>query len=399
MILTSLHRILHEPAAIVDNGGVVNVDAPAPKAEAAPAPVKEKQKTQPERKPSADELKVDFKIEPGDPAFVDTFPVEQLPEKKKEVATPPAKEDRATEAKIDDAVEQQSTEERAPVIDLNKPVVPIGKQAQGTARDYSGFSVEEVKVLKSMSNDAFTYTSKLMKENKELAQLKDASYLQHPSAFVLDPQFQKAQEDVQFFEAEAQHWQDQLALMAEGKPWKPIIGWQGNQPVYGPERAATAIEQERVRMAMQQCFNSVQQGKAQMQQFAATYNQRIQAGDTAIKQELANRCGWVADPKLLEEKIMTGVGEQSIKTVIDGFKNLLPAYHRNHIMTEVAANLWAALQIYGHQIRLLQNGKQVQDIRKEEVKRAEPTSEIRPTSSNGKVIGGVKEFSIEGMNL
>ena len=68
-------------------------------------------------------------------------------------------------------------------------------------------------------------------------------------------------------------------------------------------------------------------------------------------------------------------------------------------MADVAANLFTALMIYGHHIRILQGNGQAQQVRNGEVTRAEPTSTARPMATGGKTINGVKEFSMEGFNL
>lgn len=394
---------------MVDNGGIVKVDAPAPAAETAPTSApppsqgKEPQKPQPPREPTATEKAGKFEIMPGDEGFVENFETEQLPpkpagEKPRDPATGQFKPVVEAAPVAEKPPEGQLEQETAPALDLTKPIAPLGTQQK--ARDYTGFSPEEARMLKGMSNESFAYAAKLIKDNKELSQLKDSTYLQHPNAFVLDPQFQRMQEDSKFFDQEAQYWQDQLALMAEGKAWKPLLRWdeQGN-PVYGESREPTALDQEKVRLAMSRAYDASHNAKGQLQQMAQSYAQRTKAGDAAIQAEQEKRFAWIADPKILDQKVAVEGGEKTLRDIKSDFLGIIPPYHRGNVMADVAANLFTALMIYGNHIRTLQSNKQIQQVKQEEVYRAEPTSSARPQTGGGKVVNGVKEFSLEGMNL
>src|SRR6267378_910184 len=205
-------RILREPSIIDPTSGVVKVEPKTEPVVEKKQEVKQDTKPQSPRQPTADELKQKFEIEPGDPDFIDSFKVEQLPVKKVEEVE--KKEEKKEELKKEEPKKEEVKigsevkEETAPVIDLTKPIVPAGTQPK--QRDYTSFNAEETKILKAMSNEAFAYTSNLIKQNKELSGLKDASYLQHPNAYVLDPRFQEEQQNIQYFQQEAAYWQQQL---------------------------------------------------------------------------------------------------------------------------------------------------------------------------------------------
>ena len=236
-----------------------------------------------------------------------------------------------------------------------------------------------------------------LKEAKELSKLKTAQFYQHPQAFVLDPEYQKLQEDHAYFKMEADHWQEQLLAMSEGKDWVPLVGWnKDGTPRYGQPQKTNKVAEEQVRMAMNQMFAQSQQALGNLQAFPARYQQQIQQDNVLIQEECAKRFGWVGDPKVLDATIETGAGNKTVKQVREDFINLFPAYQRNTVGVDVAAHLFAALQIYGQEIRELREGKKVAEIKKEEVTRAEPTSEVRP-AAEGKTIGGVREFNLDLM--
>lgn len=89
----------------------------------------------------------------------------------------------------------------------------------------------------------------------------------------------------------------------------------------------------------------------------------------------------------------------NIQNISDYAMSLFPPYMRNTQGVEVAADLFAALQIYGQEIRELKAGKQVAEVRAEEVTRAEPTSRNTPVNDNKGRINGVKEFSLSGLPI
>ena len=279
-----------------------------------------------------------------------------------------------------------------------QPILPPA--AQPKARDYTGFTPEEQAVLKAMSNEAFNYTSRALKEKKELEKFRDASFLQHPQAFTLDPAYNKLVEDATYFTREGEYWQEQLVKIKSGEQWTPIVGWNANgSPQLGAAGQPTPQAEEQVRMAMNQCFNAAGQSQQKLKEFASNYQQRVQQDNQAIQQECARRFGWVADPKIMDVVMnVPEVGDRTIRQIKDDFTSLFPEYQRNTIGVDVAGHLFVALQIYGQQIRELQNGKQVAEIKAEEVTRAEPTSKAKPTA-NGKTIGGVSEFSLDGLPI
>jgi len=374
------------------------------------------------REPSATELAIEFVADPSflsDPdsqASVDKSTIvaaEKSIEEKKAESIKPVVEINKEEVKpiVSAAPKTEAKPESKKSVDT-KPVVQAGDvipilpvAAKPKERDYSGFSEAEVGVLKAMSNEAFEHTSKIIKENKELSKLKDASYLQHPLAYTLSPEYTKLQEDAYYLNAEGQYWQQQLAEIAEGNEWAPIVGWnKDGSPALGAKQKATSIAAEQIRVAMGQCFNKAANVSEQVQQFSGRYKQQIDYDTNVIQQECARRFGWVADPKLLDEKIaIKGVGDRTVRQVREDFISLFPSYHQNSIGIQIAAHMWAGFNIQAQRIHELENSKQVAVVKEEEKSLIEPSSKETPTptkASNGS--GGnpgiwAKEFSMEGM--
>lgn len=280
-----------------------------------------------------------------------------------------------------------------------RPIVPKSKEAPKEF-DYTGHDEQETYILKNMSVEARKHVSKLMKENKELAANKSGTYMQHPDAYVLDPQFSKLNEDVSFLEREAAHWESQLLKIENGEKWNPLQGFDKNgQPVYGAAQDPTTTDKIKISRFLNDISSQYRNKQTELQQFAGNYKSRIQQDSQAIQQERARRFGWVADPTIMKSTLTLPNGqEQTVEQVRNAIINLFPPYMRNTLGVEVAADLFAAFQIQDEELRTLRAGKSVAQVQQKEVARAEPTShKSNAEDTSKKVIGGIKEFSIKGM--
>jgi len=281
-------------------------------------------------------------------------------------------------------------------------IKPIAPKQKGEVKefDYTGFSQEEAAALRQMSTTARDFTMKVLNEKKELAKQKDGQYLQHPDAYVLDPQFSQLNEDVLYYNKEAQFWQEQVVKIGNGEKWTPLKAWDKNgNPILGPEQSPTPQAQEQARINMHRLINAAQTKEAELQNFAGNYRNRVQQDNQLIQSERAKRFGWVADPKIMESTLTIESGEeQSVKQVRDTLINLFPAYRRNDIAVEVAADLFAAFQIQAEELRTLRAGTNVAQTQAKQVAMAEPTSTKGAALANtGRAVNGVKEFSLAGL--
>lgn len=325
------------------------------------------------------------------------------------IATPPAKvlegdftsdddpevvpDDKGTAKKVDDtkakaeadakAAKEKADADAAAKLkadDTNKGQIKVGDTAPKPGlRDSAvtllkelGYTEEEA--LKQMSNPALELTTKALKELKDLRGKKPESYLQHPNAYILQPEFEQTAIKAQRIEAESLHWKQQLLAIRAGKPWQTIKGYtkDGEMVLDGPFKATDEAEVD-VQNAFNYSIQEAQNQKAQLNQLQQTFTGRLKADADAIQAELAKRFEWVADPTKLETKIeVDGIGSVPIKKIIEDFKGLLPSYHHNNIVTEVAANMFVALQVQGKQIRELLQQVEKEKKLKKDVLTAEP---------------------------
>ncbi len=150
---------------------------------------------------------------------------------------------------------------------------------------------------------------------------------------------------------------------------------------------------------MTHCFTAANQANIQAAQMQQGYAARIKEDNMRISAAQSKFFGWVADPKLLEAKIGLPDGaEKTISQIRDDFFALIPPYRRSSIEADIAANLFVAYNILQGDLRAARAEKTVAELKTEETRHTEPTSEMRPSSNgSGRAINGVKTFSLEGM--
>lgn len=324
-------------------------------------------------------------------------------DEKKEVPPDDKKEKKEEEVKTDGiskhlkAPSDEKPKDKG--VEKKEQVKQIKVPESGTF-DYSVYNQEEQFLLKNMSKESRAFADKLYKENKELAKTKDYSYLQHPQSYVLNPDFQKMQEDVQYAFKEGQYWQTQLEACKKGAKIRAITGWKADgSPDVGPEIDPTDAAEEQIRLSMQNCFTQGQQLRGQLQQFPKQYQQRMQQDLQGINNERASRFQWVADPKLLKYSINTEGGEKTIETIKKDFIGIFPPYLRNNPGVEVASDLMVAMIIQKAELDEARAGQKVSDIKIEEVKRGEPSSDSKPKDKPKGPNGSPSTFSMDGLDM
>jgi len=311
-------------------------------------------------------------------------------------------EDAPTELK-DGEVKDDKTKpatETKPVADKPaevKPVAAATKQdTKPTARDYTGFTGDEVAILKQMSNPAFEFATKHMKELKELRQQKPDSIYQHPDAYTLTPEYKSAQEDLKFTSFEERHWRQQLVNIRGGKPWQGLDGYnEKGEPVYsGPFKPSDEAEID-VNNAMLHATNVLGQKRCELAALQKTFKDKVAVSDNNILMERTNRFGWVKEPKMLDEVVeIPKLGAVPIKKLREDMKALFPSYKRSSQEVELIADMFVALQIYAARNRELEAGLQTERKLKEDTIRGEPSG-----GANGDGKGKTKDEFVFDDNI
>lgn len=278
---------------------------------------------------------------------------------------------------------------------------PIGhkiaeKKASTDTFDYSSYAPQEVTYLKNMSREAREFTSKLLKEHKDLSKLKDSTYLQHENAFMLDPQYNQLQNQAQQAQIESSYWNQQLMACKAGKKVRMLTGYDKDGRLQQSEEMNPSDElEEKLRMCVHQTNNIGSNVRAQLNDYPAKYRNQVNNDLQIIKGVSKQKFAWVADPKLLDYSLtMRDGSEKTLKKIKEENTNYWPAYLRNHPAVEAFANVMVALAYQDAELREAQAGKSVAETKTKEVERGEPSSTSKPASM-GDVIGGIREFDMK----
>lgn len=225
-------------------------------------------------------------------------PQEKKEEKKEEGAKPEEKKDSSGEEKKEEKLD-------SPFPSLDK-LKKVGKGAQ--ARDYSGFSEEEVKNLKQMSNSAFELFKSQRKELEELKkkqgsvasngeksqqtqhqeQPQQPKYLyEHPEAYVLDPRYKGAVENLGKLRGERDYWEEQLLKIKQGEDWVDYVPTADGKWAPVTKKASIQAEMEVTRY-MSNATQMLSEGQRSIQQFVAAHQQAHGQLIGAIKQAERN---------------------------------------------------------------------------------------------------------------
>jgi hypothetical protein len=278
--------------------------------------------------------------------------------------------------------------------EVTKPIVP-----SKSTRDYSGLTDEEVKAGKNMSTEAFNIFKKAITVNKELAAVKDQTYLQHPQAYVLDPGYQEVQSSLSFAKRETAHWEQQLINMDAGQELVPLTGFNAKtgEPIYGqPIKPSKALE-EKVRMIIHNCYNQAQQMQGKLQEYPNKYKETVNKDLQNVEAYRKQQFGWVNDPSLLDYTIpVEGLGERSLKQIKEDVTAILPKWMHNHPLTSVVGDLVIALRIKQAELAEAASTQSVASIKKSEQDLVEPSSVDKgKRKGKGEKVHGVDEFVID----
>jgi hypothetical protein len=342
-------------------------------------------KVEPTLKAPKEEIaKVDTKVPADKPKD------EVKKEEPKSILKPPT-----TDVKVDTKKEEPKVADKK--VDVISPVKPEGHDAF----DYSAFNPQEQVTLKNMSRQSREYTANLIRENKQLAALKDSTYLQHEQGYTLSPEYQELQQRNYLAQTEGECWRKALLNIKAGKTFQDIIDFdqKTGQPVMGAEKDPSDTDEIRISNNLTLCSQAIGQYNNALQTYPQRFRQQIQSDLQAIEQTQKERFAWVADPKLLEYSVSVDGTDKKVKDIKSDFKAMLPIYYQSGPLADVCSNLFVAMVIQGAELKEARNGQQIAEIKKQEATRAEPTSDnvdnvVKKTEINGKPVPSM--FSLEG---
>jgi hypothetical protein len=258
-------------------------------------------------------------------------------------------------------------------------------------RDYTGFSQNEIKVLKKLDNARFAAVTSMVKPYKEAAgkaielarELESSKKLlkeggvpdnwhEHPEAYQLSREFQELNTQYTYQEQADNHYQQQLLNIKQGKPWTPLQ-WNKvtNQMEYGqPQEPTDQAEMfvQRQLIAATNAKQNLDNRAAQIKQNHASSYERAAASIRSEVDDVVSKMHPDVKPK-----------EEDVKLI----QKVLPAQYSNHPLAYGYAQLGAIILAQGRKLQgLMKDQEQVtrlnQDIRKNGA--AKPPGLKRPSS-------------------
>lgn len=228
-------------------------------------------------------------------------------------------------------------------------------------RDYADLPENVIPIFKKMSNESFNalkpvylahgkLQEEVKKKETEIAELKKGkvslpeSYFEHPQGYLLDPEYTQAEVNTNLSQQILNHWNQQLILIRQGKPWQDLGEDQkGNIIALSPKQPTENDE-----IAVMNYINFAHQQLVKNQSKMETAAERFKSRHTE-------------DIKLLKEAETTyfpdfdkpehptsGIQKQVIEA--------LPASMRKHPLASVLAKTAAANALLRAEILNLKGG-------------------------------------------
>ena len=228
-------------------------------------------------------------------------------------------------------------------------------------RDYTGFSEDEQKVLRAMSNEAFNYVRPKLLENQSLAnfikekdkmiadlkvgkQILPDSYYEHPQAYVLTKEYNdnisvlnKAAEIENF-------WQQQFVKIRQGDKWQSLDGIDkdGNLIVNPKPLEANARSEAAVMGYMNAAAQQVAERRASVLQLQHSFKARHAQSVSVLQEAEKKHFAAYEDAKHPYAPVM--------KTIRDS----IPAELRGSPLTSLLVKSSTAVIQLGHIVKQLQ---------------------------------------------
>lgn len=289
--------------------------------------------------------------EDGEPADLEDFLAV------KQGVDPKTKEQKAADAL---KVKDKEVDKTKPPVDVKPDATKEQQRQDGkTARDYTGFSEEDTKLLKNMGNDAFNAFRPILIEHRkmgavlkqkdtEIASLKVGkqslpdAYYEHENGFVLSPEFNTTANELNQAAMVQSHWQKQLGAIRRGDDWQDATGIDKNgQLVLGAKQKATGEAEGEVMSYITSAANQLNRVQQKMLGVQNEFKGRHQKAIGEIQEAEKKYFAAYEDPKHPYAPVIKNVMES------------LPVEFRSSPLASLLAKSVAANVQYGKAIQML----------------------------------------------
>lgn len=231
---------------------------------------------------------------------------EKEADKKEKNEEPPKKDDKESEKKLP----------FKPLKDITKKAEGATDESKQGQRDFTGFDESEVEKLKKMSNDAFEFVRPRLLTEKELkgkvkdleSKLANASkdalpdnYFEHPEAYLLDKNYNKALNNLSIVADEMAAWEDSLLKARGGEEWIEYQ-WDAKRNGYVQIKRPPGPESELyIEKALARGNQLKQQLESEVQSSMQTHKQRSEKLRSNVRERENVIFPQYSDPDILKK--------------------------------------------------------------------------------------------------
>ena len=168
------------------------------------------------------------------------------------------------------------------------------QEASTSVRNYDGFSPGEIEVFKKMSTHAFNTVRSSLLEAKEVPTLREKikkleegglppSYLEHPEAYKLTPEFSQAQKNLEGQSQLYNFYYNQLAAIKEGQNYKDfavgadgkLVMGQDGKPVF-VDKEPTSLSEMEIQQKLMQVNQNISSAQSTLQNAQNNYKTALE---------------------------------------------------------------------------------------------------------------------------
>lgn len=268
-------------------------------------------------------------------------------------------------------------------IDPKEETAPIVLPNSKPGRDYSGFDDNERKLFRGMSNEAYDKLAPIYREYKEvktkldakdqeIANLKKSSgelpsnYFSHPEAYTLSSEYKNTKNYYDKASLELQHWEEQLANVESGKPWRDLdVDKKGNYVTSNP---IEITDNNRGQVKSQllgyitQARLAINESVGKLKNISTSHVQRAQALTSTLKQK--------------EEEFFPAYKDTTFKGWSHAnyfLENLPQEIKDSNPLSSIAAKLYATVVLQNSTIAEMKQQASIKQEIKQDQRRAGPT--------------------------
>lgn len=255
--------------------------------------------------------------------------------------------------------------------------------AAKNARDYTGIDPADVPHFKQMSNTAFEaakkwYTAQRANQDieskytKELNELREYKFYQHPEAYKLSPDYSKAAQEFRTQAAIINHYTKALEKLEAGEPIQDIgLDDKGNPVIVPGDIPASPALKAQVSVALQRAMSAQHAAQSQLEGLSTKYTSKA----TEFDQFLNKATDALVSPNLLQDKTYSNLYNKYLTNVIPPHLQNVPVYKQ-------LAKMAAFVQLSAAHIATLQKKSQTATVKQQAARQQGPGDGL---PSNGNV--------------